>query len=46
MKREPLSRGTLLFPLMVAAVRLERWGLTWGHAHALLADVLTHVVNG
>lgn len=36
-KRAPLFLRTLVFPVMVAAVALERRGLTWGRGHALLA---------
>jgi SAM-dependent methyltransferase len=35
-KSTGLAVRALLFPLMLAAVRLERWGLTWGTGRALL----------
>ena len=36
-KRGPLAVRALLYPLMLAAVALERRGLTWGSRRALLA---------
>jgi SAM-dependent methyltransferase len=36
-KRKRLALRAVVFPLMAAAVRCERWGLTWGRGHALLA---------
>lgn len=37
LKRRRLALRALIFPVMAAAVRFERWGLTWGRGHALLA---------
>jgi SAM-dependent methyltransferase len=36
-KDSPVWLRALVFPLMVAAVRLERRGVTWGHERALFA---------
>jgi SAM-dependent methyltransferase len=36
-KASRLAVRLALFPLLAAAVRLERWGITWGAAKALLA---------
>jgi SAM-dependent methyltransferase len=36
-KSAPLGLRVLLYPLLGAAVRLERWGITWGPHRALLA---------
>jgi hypothetical protein len=36
-KGSPLAVRAAVFPALAAAVRLERWGITGGRAHALLA---------
>jgi SAM-dependent methyltransferase len=40
------GRGLLIrlvaFPLMAAAARLERWGITWGRPNALLVTAFRH----
>lgn len=36
-KSSPLAVRLLAFPALAAAVRLERWGLTWGRPSAILA---------
>ncbi len=39
-KSSPVILRALLFPLMIAAVRLERHGVTWGRERALVALAL------
>jgi SAM-dependent methyltransferase len=38
MRRSSLRGQAIAYPLIVAAVPLERWGLTWGPARALLVE--------
>jgi SAM-dependent methyltransferase len=38
LKRASLKVRSLAYPPVAAAVRLERWGVTWGAPHALLAE--------
>jgi SAM-dependent methyltransferase len=38
LKRASLRLQSLAYPPIAAAVRLERWGVTWGAPHALLAE--------
>jgi SAM-dependent methyltransferase len=38
LKRAGLKKRALAYPALTTAVRLERWGITWGKARALLVE--------